>query len=146
MKIITKKNFLPIVCMVYTLLSLGKLIFESANDFFDQNYPRNFASIFIITFLAVLLLLLHNYLQHVPIVLLFFVQYVLLLGVVLGSIYIESLLGVDFHENAYRDMFLSFSIPYVILVLIYYGWYFYKLKKANAILQEFSENQKGDAS
>ena len=40
------------------------------------------------------------------------------------------------HEEGYRDMFLSFSIPYGIAAIVYYISLFYEVRRANRILDE----------
>ena len=43
-------------------------------------------------------------------------------------------------STAYRDEFRSVSIPYAVIVAVYYGKCYYELKKSNEILRELNEN------
>ena len=59
-------------------------------------------------------------------------QYVLVMGIVFLGIWI----GGHFSENApsaYRDMFVSVTIPYVIGAIVYYISFFLQIKKANQV-------------
>lgn len=48
-------------------------------------------------------------------------------------------------RHAYRDMFISFTIPYILLAGGYYLNLFKEIKKANVILEElWRENNESD--
>jgi hypothetical protein len=62
-------------------------------------------------------------------------QYLLLIGLIFGGIWI----GGHFTDNAptaYRDMFISVTIPYVIGAVVYYISFFSQIKKANEVLAD----------
>ena len=62
-------------------------------------------------------------------------QYLVILGAIMLFLWIYGHFGV-LGKHAYRDMFLSFTIPYIILAGIYYMSLFREIKKANKILEE----------
>lgn len=137
MKIINKENFLSTVCVIYTILSLGKILIEGI---IDQNYgneQNNFVMIFVITIFAVLVLSQYYRLQKFPMFVVIIGQYLVLIAVVMGIVWI----GGRFEpvsEGGYMDMFLSFTIPYVIGAIVYYVEVFAEIKQANTILKEIS--------
>ena len=48
----------------------------------------------------------------------------------------------EMHPDGYRDMFWSFTIPYVIGAVIYYVSLFLEIKKANRLLQNMKKEGK----
>ncbi|MBU5314392.1 hypothetical protein KQI38_20410 [Tissierella carlieri] len=141
MKIIDKKTFIPTVCVVYTILSMSKIILEAIiqNEF--GNYQSNLLMMIFVSFIATLVLSQHYRLQQIPLPLVIIGQYLVLIGGVLLIIWISGLY-TDLHPNAYRDMFLSFTIPYIIGAAIYYLNVFWEVKNANQMLKNIK--MKGD--
>ena len=93
-----------------------------------------------ISVLATAILSLHYYLQQLPFVPVVVGQYLLLIGVIFGGIWI----GGHFTENApsaYRDMFISVTIPYVIGAIVYYVSFFMQIKKANEVLMNLGQGE-----
>jgi hypothetical protein len=139
MQIISKKNFFSIVCKVYTVMSLAKILYEIVLGKKDPYYVENFITMFFLSLVATLVLSLHYYLQNVPLIIVFLGQYLLLIGIVMLSIWVED----HFQElapTAYRDMFLSFTIPYIILAIMYYAVYLIQLRRANKTLAEIRKD------
>lgn len=62
--------------------------------------------------------------------------------IILASLKIASFF-VDIHPDGYRDMTLSFSVPYLIGALIYYIRLRLEVKKQNQLLRIIKE-QKGN--
>ena len=48
------------------------------------------------------------------------------------------------HPKAYVDMFRSFTVPYVIAALVYYGSLYLEVQKANQLLRQIKEDSKND--
>ncbi|MCQ4922054.1 hypothetical protein NE686_03070 [Tissierella carlieri] len=141
MKIIDKKTFIPTVCVVYTILSMSKIILEAIIQKEFGNYQSNLLMMIFVSFIATLVLSQHYRLQQIPLPIVIIGQYLVLLGVVLLIIWISGLY-TDLHPNAYRDMFLSFTIPYIIGAAIYYLNVFWEVKSANQMLKNIKK--KGD--
>ena len=141
MKIIDKKTFVLTVCVVYTILSMSKIILEAIiqNEF--GNYQSNLLMMIFVSFIATLVLSQHYRLQQIPLPLVIIGQYLVLIGIILLIIWISGLY-TDLHPNAYRDMFLSFTIPYIIGAAIYYLNVFWEVKNANQMLKNIKK--KGD--
>lgn len=140
MQIIHKKNYISIVCIVFTCLSMNKVLLEYFSGVRDEDYIQNFICMLVLTAAAVFVLGLHYYLQEIPVVLVIILQYLLLLGIAMGYVWLSSFFE-PLHEDAYRDIFRSLTIPYVLFVPVYYIDFFIRVKKANQILSEIKENQ-----
>lgn len=132
MKLINRSNFISIVCVSFTLIVCGKLLYEKSIGFVDGSYTENIFMCLGISVLATLILSLHYYLQRFPFVPVVIGQYLLLIGVIFAGIWISG----HFTKNApsaYRDMFISVTVPYVIGAIVYYISFFLQIKKANKV-------------
>lgn len=135
MKIINRQNFFPTICTVYTLLVLSKLLIEYIARGLWENYQGNLLTMFVLSLLAVLVLSQHYRFQKYPLAAVILVQYLALIGGVMLFTWISGFF-TPLHDTGYRDMFLSFSIPYAIGVVIYYAALFHEVKSANRILRQ----------
>ena len=88
MKLINKKTFFPIVCIFFTLITCGKLLYESALNFTDRYYTDNIFTILGFSVLITIILSLHFYLQKYPFWLVVIAQYALTVGIVFLTIFI----------------------------------------------------------
>lgn len=140
MKLINKHNFFSIVCIVYTIISIYKLISEYCGGMLDSNYTENIISIFVISLLATAMLAVHNYTSNIPILIIFVAEYMILLGLIMGYMWIEGHY-IPLHRFAYRDLFRSFTIPYVIFIFVYYINYRREIAKANMNLEEIKKEK-----
>lgn len=138
MKIINKQNFFPTVCTVYTLLVLIKILGEYFVQGLWENYQTNLLIMFVLSILAVFVLSQHYRFQKYPLVVVIVVQYLVLISGVMLFTWISGFF-TPLHENGYRDMFLSFSIPYAIGVVIYYVALFHEVKSVNRILRQIKD-------
>ena len=84
MKLITRKNFISLVCISFTILVLVKLVWEKASGFTDPHYTENIFMSFGLAVLIPLILAVHYYLQSFPFIPVFIGQYVLAIVIVLG--------------------------------------------------------------
>ena len=141
MKIIDKQNFWNVVCKVFTLLLFGKILLEFIVQGVFGNYQENILLMFGLSLLATFVLSQYYRFQKYPLLLVILGQYILLIGVVMLITWIGGLFS-ELHHNAYRDMFLSFTIPYIIGVIVYYTAVFHEIKSANQALKEIKEYRK----
>lgn len=141
MKIINKRNFFTTVCVIYTMLVLGKIGLEFLVQGLFGNYQGNLLLMFLLSFLATFVLSQHYRFQKYPMLVVIVGQYVLLIAFVMFITWLGGQMG-PLHEDGYRDMFLSFSIPYFIGVVIYYGAVFHEIGRANQALRELKEYRK----
>lgn len=134
---INKKNYIPTVCVVYTILVTGKLILEAFLGEKDYYYTENLLFMLVISAAATLVLMLQQYLHNVPLLFIIIGQYFLLMGFVLGSMYLMSFRS-PVSPGGYLDMAISVTVPYVILAAIYYVNYFREIKRANDTLRKLN--------
>lgn len=140
MKLINRKNFVPTVCIIYTLLSIFKVISESMiNGGIDKN-KENFFWMLAMSIIATFVLSIHYYLQDFSMGLVIIGQYIVLITFVMVCVWIEGHF-VELHPDAYKDMFRSFTIPYIVGAAIYYLKFYYQVKKANVILKDLKERK-----
>lgn len=139
MKIIDRHNFWGTVCTVYTVLSLGKIVLEAVvQDVFDS-YQQNLLVMFLLSLAAVFVLSQYYRFQEYPLLLCIAVQYAVLIALVMLAVWIDG----QFHplnENAYRDMFWSFTVPYAAGVAVYYLAVFREIRRANQRLKKLKKN------
>ena len=138
MNLITRSNFISIVCVSFTLIVCGKLLLEKSLGVTDIYYTENIFTCLGVSVLATAILSVHYYLQHLPFIPVVIGQYLLLIGLVFSGIWI----GGHFTENApsaYIDMFISVTIPYVIGAIVYYVSFFIQIKKANEIFMSLDD-------
>ena len=83
MKIIDKKSFLPTVCVIYTLLSVGKIVLEAQTQGKFGSDQMNMLTILLFSFLGTLVLSQHYRLAQLPLLLVAVLQYVVLIAAVL---------------------------------------------------------------
>ncbi len=143
MKIINKHNFWGVVCTIYAMLSLGKILLEAVFQNVFGNDQKNLLTMFFLSLAATFVLSQYYRFQKYPLLLCIAVQYMLLIACVMLITWISGRFE-PLHEDAYRDMFLSFTIPYAIGVVVYYMSVFYEIKRANQDLKKIKENNGHD--
>lgn len=135
MKIINKHNFWGTVCTIYAALSLSKVVLEYLAQGIYGIYQENLLTMFLLSVIGTFVISQHYRFNKYPLLAVIVGQYVALIAIVLFLTWVSGKFHT-LHENAYRDMFCSFSIPYVILVVLYYTKLFYEIRCANKALQE----------
>jgi uncharacterized membrane protein len=137
-KLINRKNFISIVCICFTLNVLVKLIWEKANGLTDPHYTENIFLCFGIALLITTILAIHYYLQRFPFIPVSIGQYLITEGLILGIVWVIGHYAT-LAPTAYRDMFISVTIPFVICALVYYLIFFRQIRKANAIIDQLNQ-------
>ncbi len=135
MKIINKDNFFGTACTIYAVLSLSKIGLEYIVQGSYGSYQENLLTMFLLSVLGTFVISQHYRFDKYPLLAVIIGQYVALVAVVLLLTWVSGKFHA-IHENAYWDMFWSFSIPYAILVVLYYTKLFYEIRCANRALQE----------
>ena len=143
MKLIDKRTFLPTVCVVYTMISATKIILEAVFQKIFGNYQQNLVMILLLSFLGTLVLSQHYRLSHIPLPIVIIGQYVFLAGCVMLIIRIISIYS-EVHPNGYRDIFLSFTIPYIIGAFLYYVQLWKEVRKINQLLDNIKREDKAN--
>ena len=138
MKIINKHNFFSTVCVVYTILVLTKLTLEYIVQGQWGNYQGNLLIMFVLSMLGVFVVSQYYRFQRYPFLVVIVVQYLVLISGVMLFTWISGFFE-PLHENGYRDMFLSFSIPYALWVFGYYMNFFREVSTANRALEQIKK-------
>lgn len=140
MKIIDSKNFFPTVCTVYTVLVIGKMLVEYIGLGIWENYQSNLLIMFVLSVISTFVLSQYYRFQKYPLLAVIVAQYLALAGGVLIFTWISGFF-TPLHENGYRDMVLSFSIPYAVGVVVYYAALFREIRSANRTLKQIKDAQ-----
>lgn len=141
MQLINRKNFFPSVCCTYTILSLLKIATEAFTQGKWEIDQQNFVMIFCISLVATFVLSQYYRFQRFPPLAVILGQYLVILGGIMFTIWVIGHF-TELSEYAYRDMFRSFTIPYVIIAGWYYISLFQEIKKANEMLEEIRKEKK----
>lgn len=83
MKIINRNNFIPVVCVVYTVLSVGKIVLEAIAQQRFGDYQGNLLTILLFSFLGTWIISQHYRLAQLPLLIVALLQYGVLTGVVM---------------------------------------------------------------
>jgi hypothetical protein len=83
------------------------------------------------------ILAIHFYLQKYPFVPVFLGQYIFTMVITFLVVKIAEQF-VELAPTAYRDMFVSVTIPFVVGAAIYYIIFFRQIRKANKMLEELN--------
>ena len=142
MRIINKKNVIPIICITYTVISIGYTIFEIIINRKMNPTQLNIFLFLVLSILGVAVLSQHYRFNRFSPLAMIIMQYMIAESIILASLRIASFF-VDIHPDGYRDMTLSFSVPYLIGALIYYICLRLEVKKQNQLLRIIKE-QKGN--
>lgn len=142
MRIINKKNVIPIICITYTVISIGYTIFEIIINGKMNPTQLNIFLFLVLSILGVAVLSQHYRFNRFSPLAMIIMQYMIAEIIILASLKIASFF-VDIHPDGYRDMTLSFSVPYLIGALIYYICLRLEVKKQNQLLRIIKE-QKGN--
>ncbi len=140
MKLLNKSNFIPVVCVVYTILSMTKVIIEAIFQNKFGNYQENLLMMLFLSFLATFVLSQHYRFHNLPLTLVIILQYLLLVAIVVFLTWLTGFYS-RLSPYAYRDMFLSFTISYIIGAIIYYYQVYQEVKKANQILENLKKRR-----
>lgn len=139
MKMISRKDFFPTVCVVYTILSFGKIVLEGFSMGNFGNYQKNMVMMFFLSFAATFILSQHYRLNRLPLWLTALIQYVLLIGIVMLVLWVTSFFE-PVHPGGYLDMFWSFTIPYILGAAVYYISLYIEVHRTNQILQDIKKD------
>ncbi|MBQ3165160.1 MAG: hypothetical protein IJC02_11625 [Lachnospiraceae bacterium] len=133
---VLRNEILLTICVSYTLISLGATIINMLVG--SETNNMNTISMLVFTSIAVLVLYTHQIFDKVSPLVMIMIQYVIAMGLVLLYVFIVGLFD-PVAEGGYWDIFVSFTIPYVIGAIVYYISVFYQAHKQDALLQEIKK-------
>lgn len=141
MKMIHKKNVIPIICITYTVVSMVLTGFEIVMKGKLNPTQLNMILFLLLSILGVAVLSQHYRLERFSPLTMIVIQYAIAIAAILLTLKIASYF-VDIHPDGYKDMTLSFSVPYFIGTIIYYLCLRIELRKQNQILRSIREHKK----
>lgn len=141
MKLITKKNIIPIICITYTVLSISLTIYEIIVNGKMNSTQLNIFLFLILSILGVAVLSQHYRFEMFSPLAMIVMQYAIAVAIILISLKTASFF-VDIHPDGYRDMTLSFSLPYIIGAIIYYIALRLEVRKQNKLLENIKKTRK----
>lgn len=140
MKLINRSNFISVLCITYTIISLFICIFESIIYKEVSHDHFNLLLCFLLSFISILILSQHYRLDRFPTLVVIVFQYIIALFCLFSIMIILSAF-VEVSPGGYKDMFISFTIPYIIGTIVYYVSLRAEVKKQNRILNEIKERK-----
>lgn len=133
------KEMLIVICVSYTIISLGTTLFDRL--FYDGR--DDFSSLlfkFICTTIAVGILYTHPLLERLSPLSMIVLQYISAMLLVFLTIWISGFFE-KLHENSYFGAFRSFTIIYIIGAIAYYVGLHIDVRRQNRLLKEIQMSQ-----
>lgn len=131
-------EILTTICVSYTIISIVAALINLMTG--SQADNLNTIAMLLFTSIAVFVLSLHNMFDNLSPLLMIIIQYVVALGLVMISVFLIGLIS-PVSEGGYKDIFISFTIPYIIGAFVYYVSVFHQAKCQNDLLQEIKRKK-----
>lgn len=141
MKKALRNEILLTICVSYTIISISAAIINLFAGAETNNL--NTISMLVFTSIAVLILYTHQLFDNISPLLMIIIQYVIAVALVMLYTFFVGLFN-PIAEGGYWDIFVSFTVPYVIGAVVYYISVFYQAHQQDALLQEIKEMQEGE--
>ncbi len=142
MKILTGVEIPITICVSYTILSVFNAALSLLNGK-EQISSANSLAMLLFTTIAVLVLSIHHLFDEWNPILMIIIQYVIAMALVFLVVFLIGFIE-PVSEGGYYDIFISFTIPYIIGAVFYYIEVFRCAYRQDRILQEIKkETQKG---
>lgn len=141
MKLINKRNVISVICIAYTVVSVGVTIYEIMATGEMNPTQLNLFLFLALSILGVGVLSQHHRFDRFSPLAMIIIQYLIAVAVILIALKAASLF-VDIHPDGYRDMTVSFSVPYFIGAVIYYICLRLEVRKQNRLLEKIKEKSK----
>jgi len=146
MKIINRKNFISILCITFTIIVLLGVFLDVTQAHRTNPSQFNIIFQFICCFVSIFVLSQHYRFEFLSPIWIIIIQYVIATSVIFLLAWFISLF-TPISPGGYRDLFISFSVPYIIGIVYYYIKLYIEVKKNNEILKNLQKNnrkQNGD--
>lgn len=138
MKIIKGVEIPISICVSYTILSVANAVYNLLAGR-ESGTHWNSVVMLLWTSIAVLVLSIHHLFDEWPPIAMIIIQYVIAMGLVLLTVFLSGFF-TEIAENGYRDVIISFSVPYVVGAVVYYISLFRTAKRQDKILREIQEH------
>lgn len=139
MKLIHKKNVIPVICITYTIVSIVLTTYEVIANGKMNPTQLNMFLFLLLSILGVAVLSQHYRFEKFSPLAMIILQYLIAVAVILIALKAASFF-VEIHPDGYKDMVISFSIPYVIGAVIYYICLRLEVRKQNQLLKQIKNS------
>lgn len=140
MKKMSKTSFFDTVCVFFTILAISKIVMEYIVSKQMDDTGRNLLFMFAFTCLSLFVLDQYSRFENLSPLIIIIGQYIVAMGIVFFIIWISSHFE-QLSTNAYRDIFLSFTIPYIIGAICYYVSLHLEVKRENEMLDRIKKSR-----
>lgn len=141
MKLIHRKNVISVICITYTVVSVVLTSYEILVNGKMNPTQLNMFLFLLFSILGVGVLSQHYRFEKFSPLTIILVQYFVAVAIILITLKIASFF-VEIHPDGYRDMTVSFSIPYLIGTMIYYICLRLEVRKQNRLLANLKESKR----
>ena len=140
MKLVNRKNVISVICVTYTVISILLTIINILIEGEMNSTQLNIFTCLLLSILGVGVLSQHYRLERFSPLAMVIIQYLAAVAVILISLKAASYFTYV-HPGGYRDMVISFSVPYFIGAVIYYISLMLEVRKQNRILEKIKHNK-----
>ena len=140
MKLVNRKNFISVICITYTVISISLTIINILIKGEINGTQLNIFTCLLLSILGVGVLSQHYRLERFSPLAMVIIQYLAAIAIILVSLKAASYFTYV-HPGGYRDMVISFSVPYFIGAVIYYISLMLEVRKQNRILEKIKQDK-----
>ena len=140
MKLVNRKNVISVIWVTYTVISILLTIINILIEGEMNSTQLNIFTCLLLSILGVGVLSQHYRLERFSPLAMVIIQYLAAVAVILISLKAASYFTYV-HPGGYRDMVISFSVPYFIGAVIYYISLMLEVRKQNRILEKIKQNK-----
>ncbi len=140
MKLVNRKNLIPVICITYTVVSVSLTIIETLIKREINATQLNIFMFLLLSILGVGVLSQHYRLERFSPLAMVIIQYLAAVVIILISLKAASYFTYV-HPDGYKDMVISFSVPYFIGAVIYYISLILEVRKQNRILEKIKQDK-----
>lgn len=141
MKLINRRNAIPVICITYTVVSIVLTIYEIIVTGSMNPTQLNMFLFLVLSILGVAVLSQHYRFDRFSPLAMIILQYLTAEIIILVSLKTSSFF-TDIHPDGYRDLTLSFSVPYFIGAVIYYICLRLEVNRQNRLLEQLKRQKK----
>ncbi len=139
MKLVNRKNLIPVICITYTVVSVSLTIIETLIKREINATQLNIFMFLLLSILGVGVLSQYRLERFSPLAMVI-IQYLAAVVIILVSLKAASYFTYV-HPDGYKDMVISFSVPYFIGAVIYYISLILEVRKQNRILEKIKQDK-----
>lgn len=132
------KEIAVVICVSYTIISVLIAIINTIGHAETNNF--NTVLVLICTTIAVSVLYMYELFSSLSLLLTITIQYVLATGLTMLVMYVMSFID-PVSPGGYRDLFISFTVIYILGAIVFYIMTYLDTKKMNKLLSEIQNNE-----